>query len=465
MSSDDLDYDTFQLTALSPLDGRYVRETEPLREYWSEFAYIRGRVRVEVEYLIALSNETLLIRRLSETEQKLLRSIATTLTVDGARQIKAIEQTTRHDVKSIDYFLRSKLASTSLSDLIEWIHFGLTSEDVNQTAQALALRDSRDALLLPALDALIDLLAKLAHESRNMAMLGRTHGQVAVPTTLGKEIAAFLSRLKGQREILLLHRFEAKLSGAVGNFNALAAVAPEVDWLEFSARFIRSLGLEPNMLTTQLLPYDNWVRFFDALKLTNSILLDLAQDTWRYIGDDYLTLKVVGGEVGSSTMPQKVNPIDMENAEGNLGIANALFTHYASKLPVTRLQRDLSDSTVRRTFGVALGHTLLAWLNLTRGFKRVQANEPKMREALQAHWEVLAEGAQTILRAGGATEAYETLKSLTRGQVLSQSEYLAWVEGLDVDEPLKVRLRALTPFSYIGLAADLVDRALANSDS
>jgi adenylosuccinate lyase len=295
-------------------------------------------------------------------------------------------------------------------------------------------------------------------------MLARTHGQPAVPTTFGKELAVYIVRLKKQRTLLREHRFEAKLAGAVGNFNALVSAAPQVDWLAFSAQFIRTLGLDPNLQVTQLLPSDNWVRYFDSLRLTNSVLLDAAQDLWRYISDDYLTQRVVAGEVGSSTMPQKINPIDFENAEGNLGIANALFAHYAQKLPLSRLQRDLSDSTVRRTFGVALGHSLIAYLNLARGLDRIQPNEARLRQDLDTHWGVIAEGAQSILRAAGIENAYEALKALTRGKHLSESDYQSWVAGLSLDPSIQVKLQALSPFSYSGLAEELVERAL-NTDS
>jgi adenylosuccinate lyase len=287
-------------------------------------------------------------------------------------------------------------------------------------------------------------------------MLARTHGQPAVPTTLGKEFAVFLSRLRKQRAFLCAHRFEAKLAGAVGNHNALAAAAPNVDWLAFSDKFLRSLRLEPTFVVTQLMPYDNWIRYFDSLRLTNSILLDLSQDVWRYISDDYLVLKVKAGEVGSSTMPQKVNPIDFENAEGNLGLANSLLSHYAQKLAGSRLQRDLSDSTVRRTFGVALGHALLAFKNLARGLASIRANEVKLRADLDAHWEVIAEGAQTILRAAGLPNAYDELKKLTRGKSVTQSDIKAWIDTLAVNESVKARLRELTPHNYIGLGSRLL---------
>ncbi len=462
MTDDEMTTEISALRALSPLDGRYARETQPLQDYFSEFAYLRQRVRVEIEYLIALSRAAHLARPLSDTEEQFLRALAADFTLTAAQEIKRLEQTTRHDVKAIEYYLRAQLSASSLADIVEWLHFGLTSEDVNQTAQALALRDSRDTVLLPALDKIIARLAALARQYARTPMLARTHGQPAVPTTLGKEFAVFFSRLKTQRAWLSQHRFEAKLTGAVGNFNALVSAAPQVDWLAFSAQFIRALGLEPNLLTTQLMPFDNWLRYFHALHLTHSILLDATQNIWRYISDDYLTLRVAAGEVGSSTMPQKVNPIDFENAEGNLGLANALLAHYAQKLAVSRLQRDLSDSTVRRTFGVAFGHALLAFINFARGLEQIQADEAKMRQDLEAHWEVIAEGIQTILRAAGVPNAYEALKTLTRGKSITSSEFDAWIASLAVDESLKTRLRALTPFNYIGLAEQIVERALVD---
>lgn len=446
-----------ELLALSPLDGRYARETASLQNYFSEFAYIRDRIRIEIDYLIAFSRDAHLIRPLTCTEISTLQSLISNLSLNDARTIKQIEQTTRHDVKALEQFLRAQLASTSLADVVEWIHFGLTSEDVNQTAHALALRDSRDRAILPALDEIITRLDAFAQQHKRTPMLARTHGQPAVPTTLGKEFAVFVARLRTQREILRAHRFAAKLTGAVGNFNALVATAPHVDWLAFSAQFIRAYDLEPCLVTTQLAPFDNWVRYFDALRLTNSILIDLAQDLWRYISDDYLKPRVVASEVGSSTMPHKVNPIDFENAEGNLGIANALLEQYARKLPISRLQRDLSDSTVRRTFGVALGHTLVAYVNIARGLERIEANVDKMRADLDAHWEVLAEAAQTILRAAGVRDAYDQLKVLTRGKELAANEFHAWIESLAVDEAVKARLRALSPLTYIGLAERIVE--------
>ncbi len=435
------------LHALSPLDGRYEKETAPLRDFFSEFAYLRSRARLELDFLSALS-------KIGICPPPSLSLDA--FTDEDARKIQEYEKTTRHDVKAIEYFLREKLPA----EFHQWIHFGLTSEDVNNIAQALALRDSRDQALLPALDALLASLRDFAKRYRALPMLARTHGQPAVPTTLGKEIAVHLARLLECREQIASHKFEAKLTGAVGNLNALHAAFPNIDWLAFSRGFIHSLGLEANLVTTQILPCDNWLRYFQSLQLTNSILTGCAQDMWRYVSDGRLRQKVVEGEVGSSTMPQKVNPIDFENAEGNLGLANALLAHYVQKLAVSRLQRDLSDSTVRRTFGVALGHTLLAWNNLTRGLSRVEADEAKVKAELEAHWEVISEGAQTILRAAGRSDAYESLKSQTRGRSMDSTRYRVWVEALDVDEATRGRLMSLSPESYIGLAVKLTDEVI-----
>ena len=440
------------LHALSPLDGRYQNETAPLRDYFSEFAFLRARARLELDFLSALSKTGICPPS---------NSSLNSFTDEDALKIQEYEKTTRHDVKAIEYFLREKLPT----ELHQFIHFGLTSEDVNNIAQSLALRDSRDQVLLPALDNLINSLRDFAIQYRALPMLARTHGQPAVPTTLGKEIAVYVARLKKCRDAIAAHKFEAKLTGAVGNFNALQAAAPQVDWISFSKDFVESLGLEPNLITIQILPYDNWIRYFDSIKLANAILVDYTQDMWRYISAGCLKQKIVEGEVGSSTMPQKVNPIDFENAEGNLGVANALLTHYGQKFPVSRLQRDLSDSTVRRTFGVALGHTLLAWNNITRGMSRVDADEEKIKHELNEHWEVISEGAQMILRAAGRSDAYESLKSQTRGRVLTEADFRSWVEALDVNEETRIRLQSLSPESYLGLAVELVDDVIRQSGS
>ncbi|HJS17209.1 MAG TPA: adenylosuccinate lyase [Anaerolineales bacterium] len=447
---------TEPLHALSSLDGRYAEMTAPLADYFSEFAFLRERVRVELDYLSALSASGL-VRSLTESESAELEAVNANFSTQEVETIQAFERQTRHDVKAIEYFLRERLRDTPLSDLLPWIHFGLTSEDVNNLAQAIALRDSRDHVLLPALDGLLIALREFAINNRAVPMLARTHGQPALPTTLGREFAVYAARLKKTRDDISAHRFEAKLSGAVGNFNALQTAAPQVDWLAFSKSFVSSFDLEPNLLTTQILPYDNWIRYFDLLRLTNSILIDFAQDVWRYISDGSLKQELIDGEVGSSTMPHKVNPIDFENAEGNLGLANALFTYYSQKLPISRLQRDLSDSTVRRTFGAALGHSLIAWINLQRGLTRIAPNEEKLKSELNAHWEVIAEGAQTILRAAGKPNAYESLMQRTRGRVLTEADYKSWCDEIEVDDETRSRLKHLSPESYLGLAIQLTD--------
>ena len=448
---------TDTLHALSSLDGRYAEATRPLTEFFSEFAFLRDRVRVELNFLAALS-ETGMVRPLTDSESAQLASIYANFSTADAELILDYERKTRHDVKAIEYFIQSKLQGTSLNDLLSWIHFGLTSEDANSLGQAIVLKESRDKIILPTLQALLSNLSDFAIRYKSVPMLARTHGQFAVPTTLGKEISVYIARLKKTLNDIASHRFEAKLTGAVGNFNALQAAAPQMDWLSFSEDFVSSFDLEPNLFTTQILPYDNWVCYFDLIRLTNSILIDFAQDVWRYISDGTLKQAVVAGEVGSSTMPQKVNPIDFENAEGNLGVANSLFMHYAQKLTVSRLQRDLSDSTVRRTFGAAMGHSLLAWGNFQRGLKRIAPDEEKLNAELNAHWEVISEGAQTILRAAGKPDAYESLKELTRGRILTEMDYKSWVASINVDDEVRAQLTLLSPQSYIGLAIELVDR-------
>jgi adenylosuccinate lyase len=459
------------LNLLSPLDGRYADVTAPLTNYFSEFAFLRDRVRVELDYLAALSKIGL-TRALTELESAQLGSIRANFSLDDAESILAYERTTRHDVKAIEYFIQSKLLkSTDLvtdaqdktplfQGLVPWIHFGLTSEDTNSIGQAIALNESCRNVILPALDHLLSALCDFVIENRAVPMLARTHGQYAVPTTLGKEFAVYVARLDKLYRQIDGFNFEAKLTGAVGNLNALQAAAPQIDWLTFSEEFIAHFDLSPNLITTQILPYDNWIQYFDLIRLTNSILIDFAQDVWRYISDGYLRQAVVEGEVGSSTMPQKVNPIDFENAEGNLGIANSLIAHYAQKLTVSRLQRDLSDSTVRRTFGIALGHTLVAWTNLQRGLKRIAPDGEKLKAELNAHWEVVSEGAQTILRAAGKPDAYESLKERTRGRVMTEPDYMLWCDSIEVDDKVRAQLKKLSPETYIGLAVELTDRVV-----
>lgn len=448
------------LFALSPLDGRYARAMDPLRDYMSEYALIRDRVGVEIAYLRALSSSTSLVRRFTEAEDQFLLTILELFATNDAKRVQELEMETRHDVKAIEYYLREKLQGTSLQDVIPFLHFGLTSEDINQTAIAFSLLESRDEVLLPKLNELLGRVKQFAQEYAALPILAKTHGQPAVPTTLGKEFVNFYTRIRTQYVRMRDHKFSAKLTGAVGNFNALAAAAPNVDWIQFSTRFLESLGLVPALYNTQLMPYDNWIEYFDALRLTNSILLDFAQDMWRYISDDVLKQKAQEKEVGSSTMPQKVNPIDFENGEGNLGIANSLLEFYARKLAVSRLQRDLSDSTVRRTFGVAFGHTLVAWQNLVRGLDRIEPNVEHIEQALEMHWEIVAEGAQTLLRAAGVDNAYEQLKTLTRGKPLTREGYEQWVYNLKGTAQLKAKLLELSPQKYIGLAEQLTRKAL-----
>ncbi|MFN3741842.1 MAG: adenylosuccinate lyase [Anaerolineales bacterium] len=443
------------LLALSPLDGRYQEQTAPLREWFSEFAYFRFRLRVEIAYLLFLNERMRKPRPLSAEERRRIQQIAENFSLSDATRIQELERQTRHDVKALELFIRERLDAIAIPDLIPWVHFGLTSEDVNSTAQALTLAASRENVLLPSLDLLLVHLTELARTHAETLMPARTHGQIAVPTTFGKEMAVFVARLKPLREALARHVFQAHWSGAVGNFNAVVVAFPEVDWPAFSHDFLASLGLTPHPCTTQILPYENWLEYFSHLYRVNAVLLDLVQDLWRYISDGYLGLQVMMEEVGSSTMPQKVNPIDFENAEGNLGLANALIEHYQRKLPISRLQRDLSDSTVRRTFGVALGHTLVAWQAVLRGLERLRVYPHVMADVLEEHWEVVAEGAQTLLRAAGYAEAYDWLKALTRGRSLTRDAYLEWVESLPVEPSLKDRLRALSPQEFIGLSQQL----------
>jgi len=449
---------------LSSLDGRYARDTELLREYFSEFAFFRGRVQLEISYLIALSQNTELLRRFTPQELETLERLRADFSLDDAQHIKSIEASTRHDVKAIENYLAGHLLDTSLADTVSWLHFGLTSDDVNLTALAIALRESRDLIFLPALEQIIFSLSELAKRHKSTVMLARTHGQAAVPTTFGKEMAVYVSRLERQRQMLSAHIFESKWSGAVGNANAFVAGVPDIEWPSFCTDFLKGLGVRSAPISTQIIPYDNWLEYFQTLQLINGILLDLAGDMWRYISDDYLKLRLVQDEVGSSTMPQKVNPIDFENAEGNLGLANSLFEFYIRKLPVSRLQRDLSDSTVRRSFGTALGHTLIAWRSIARGLDRVEVHEPRLRSELESHWEVIAEGAQTILRSTNDPSAYQQLKNLTRGVGISPESYHQWVNELNVDKQIKARLRALSPQTYIGLAEEIVENIIKGID-
>jgi len=445
------------LTALSPLDGRYAPQTDALRPIFSEFGLIARRVRVEIAWLRALCDEPGIpeARALTASETVLLDEIAAGFSLKDAERVKAIESKTNHDVKAVEYFIRERLAATSLAGLSEFVHFACTSEDINNVAHALMLRDGL-AVLRDAQDALIAALADLAAASRDAAMLARTHGQPASPTTLGKELAVFVLRLRRQSSQLAALDLPAKLNGAVGNYNAHHAAYPDVAWPALAARVLeRAFGLRQNPLTTQIEPHDGMAEAFDALVRWNTVLLDLDRDIWSYIALGYLGQKAVAGEVGSSTMPHKVNPIDFENSEGNLGLANALLEHMARKLPVSRLQRDLTDSTVLRNMGAAFGYCLIACRATLKGLGKVRVNPARMAADLDAAWEVMAEPIQTVMRKHGLPNPYERLKELTRGRTIDAAGVRAFIAALEIPEADKQRLLAMTPSTYTGLAPEL----------
>jgi len=449
------------LTAISPLDGRYAGQLEPLRTYFSEFGLIRYRVRVEIEWLIALAANAHLreIGPFSDATVAELRRLAADFSAGNGERVKAIEAETNHDVKAIEYWLKESARSNpEVQKASEFIHFACTSEDINNLAYALALDGCRRAVLLPALERIIDSLAAMAHDLAELPMLSRTHGQPATPTTLGKEIANFVFRLRRARSGVGGVRLLGKSNGAVGNYNAHLAAYPGFDWESFARRFVESLGLEFNPYTTQIEPHDSLAEFFDAVARTNTVLLDLDRDLWGYVSLGYFRQRVKEGEVGSSTMPHKVNPIEFENSEGNLGVANSLLRHLADKLPVSRWQRDLSDSTALRNVGVALGHSLLAWRSCLRGLDGLEADPKRLADDLEANWEVLAEPVQTLMRRYGVPNAYEQLKALTRGKGITREGLAEFVRGLAIPESEKLRLLELTPATYIGKAAELAKR-------
>lgn len=454
--------DLTELIAISPIDGRYWKNVRVLCEYFSDFAFIRYRIRVEVGASLALINE-LKIRKINEKDREKWRSIYKKFAITDAQKIVAADSTwdktksnvTRHDFKAIEYFVRDRLKQMGYVDCESFVHFGLTTYDIEIPSYALALKEANENILLPAITDLVIILQTLVKQNSNLTMIARTHGQAAVPTTLGKEFKNFLVRIEKIKKELESHQFEAKLDGAVGNFNALLAAYPRIDWVKFSDEFIKGLGLVPNHFTTQILPYDNWLEYFSKLKLLNNVLIGFCQDMWRYISDDYLLQKVGEKDIGSSTMPQKVNPISFENAEGNLGIANSLIGFFESKLPISRLQRDLSDKTVKRNFGVALAHSLLAYQNILSGLEKIIPNNAKIAIDLEDHWEVIAEGIQTILRAEGVSDAYEKLKDLTRGKKVTKTDYEKFIEEINVSKEVKEKLRKLSPQNYVGLAKEL----------
>jgi len=449
------------LAALSPLDGRYARAADPLRQTLSEAALIRYRVSVELSWLRALAAGRAIkgLRPFSRATLSSLDRLVERFDEADAERIKEIESRTNHDVKAIEYWLKQRLArQREAQGALEFIHFACTSEDINNLAYALMLGDARDNVLLPSLEQVIAVLRRLAHRHAALPMLSRTHGQAASPTTLGKELANFVHRLQRARERIAAVSLLGKMNGAVGNYNAHVAASPEVDWEPFCRRFVESLGLEFNPYTIQIEPHDAFAELFDAFARCNSILLDLDRDLWGYISLGYFRQKLRKGEVGSSTMPHKVNPIDFENSEGNIGIANALLRHLAEKLPVSRWQRDLSDSTALRNAGVALGHTLLAHASCLKGLAKLEADPRRLAEDLDANWEVLGEAVQQVMRRHGIPDGYEKLKAMTRGKRLDRTGLVSFIRGLSIPAEAKKRLLALTPAKYTGLAAALAKR-------
>ena len=446
------------LTALSPLDGRYAGKVDALRPIFSEYGLIRARVKVEVEWLLALAGDPGIVelKPFSAAAAARLRALAEGFSVEDAARVKAIEATTNHDVKAVEYLIKEKLKDDAeLGPALEFVHFACTSEDINNLSYALMLSEARRAVLLPKLDALVDKLRALAHEHAALPMLSRTHGQTASPTTVGKELANVVARLQRQREVLAALPMPGKINGAVGNYNAHVAAYPDIDWTAFSRRFVESLGLDWQPYTTQIEPHDGIAELCDACKRIDTIAIDLCRDVWGYISQGYFRQAVKAGEVGSSTMPHKVNPIDFENAEGNFGIASALFEHFAAKLPISRWQRDLTDSTVLRALGTAFGHMLIGFDSLQKGLGKLSANPERLAADLDAAWEVLAEAVQTVMRRHGLPNPYEQLKALTRGHGITEASMREFIRTLDLPADAKQRLLEMTPATYTGLAERL----------
>jgi len=454
--------DLAALTALSPLDGRYAAKVAALSPHFSEYGLVRHRIRVELAWLVALSDEAGIaeLAPFSIASRKAIEKIAVDFSPVDAARVKAIERVTNHDVKAVEYWLKERAADVpEIARGAEFIHFACTSEDINNLAHGLALAAARHDILLPALRAIAADVRQLAHAHADVAMLSRTHGQPATPTTLGKEMANVYARI--ERQVVAIERtpIKGKINGAVGNYNAHAAAYPEVDWERLAARVVTSLGLEFNPYTTQIEPHDYMAELFDAIARANTILIDLDRDVWGYISLGYFRQRMREGEVGSSTMPHKVNPIDFENSEGNLGLANALLRHLAEKLPISRFQRDLTDSTVLRNMGVALGYALLGWSSLRQGLGKLTVDAQRIAQDLDANWEVLAEPIQTVMRRYGIEQPYEKLKALTRGHSGMTRETLhAFIDGLALPDDAKTRLKALTPANYVGLAVELAKR-------
>jgi adenylosuccinate lyase len=447
------------ITAISPIDGRYASKVTELTECFSEYALLRNRVKVEVMWLLALCAEPGIAecRAVTAEEEKTLRAIVDDFTAEEAQKVKKIEAVTNHDVKAVEYYLKEKIAGTSLEELTEFLHFACTSEDINNLSHALMLKDGL-TVTTPLQTEIIDQLKKLAGEFKNVPMLARTHGQTASPTTIGKELAVFAARLQKQSGNIAQVEILGKLNGAVGNFNAHLSAYPDVDWPTLTKGVIEDeLGLQQNMFTTQIEPHDYMSELFDALTRWNTILTDLNRDIWTYISMAYFGQKTVAGEVGSSTMPHKVNPIDFENSEGNCGLANAIFGHLSTKLPISRLQRDLTDSTVLRNMGVGFGYSMIAYRSTLKGLGKLNLNEHKLTADLDNAWEIMAEPIQTVMRKAGIEKPYEKLKELTRGQTIDCTTIRAFVEGLALADEDKQRLLDMTPASYTGMAAKIVE--------
>ena len=446
------------LTAISPIDGRYARQTEKLRPIFSELGLIHRRVRVEIQWLLALAKETSIpeVTMPDTSVRKRLEALANDFDEQAATRVKTIESTTNHDVKAVEYYIKECFADEpDLEELLEYVHFACTSEDINNLSHALMLKDARDEVLAPMMRAVIEDLRRIAHELADYPMLSRTHGQAASPTTVGKEVANFVARLERQANAFEAQPLFGKLNGAVGNYNAHLSAYPNVDWPKLAKRVITDFGLEQNPYTAQIEPHDYMAEMFHSVARFNTVLLDLNRDIWGYISLGYFRQKLRDGEVGSSTMPHKVNPIDFENAEGNLGIANAMLEHLSAKLPVSRWQRDLSDSTVLRNLGVAMAHTLIALNATRRGLGKLEVNAATLAADLDATWEVLAEPIQTVMRKHGIEQPYEKLKALTRGQSITQASLQEFVGSLGLPDEARDELMAMTPESYTGHAAKL----------
>jgi adenylosuccinate lyase len=431
------------------LDGRNYQKIEPLTRYFSEWALNKYRLLIEISYLRALSAQKV-IRKLTLKEKKTLKEIHHRFSLQEMKSLKEIEKKVNHDIKAVELYLKLKIKKTTLADIIPSVHFCLCSEDINNLAYGLMIKESLQNVVLPRLKELINIIQLLALESRRVVMVGRTHGQPAAPTILGKEILVFLMRLKMEEQILQKAKIEGKLTGSVGNFNSFFLTFPAVNWPSFSKNFVSSLKLEPNLTTTQILPYDSYLRVFDCIKRINYILLGFVQDMWLYIAADYFSLKIIKKEVGSSSMPQKVNPIDFEAAEGNLGFSNSMYEYFTRKLSVSRLQRDLSDSTVRRNFGLAIAYTYFAWDSIFRGLSRVKVKKEKIKQDLDSHWELLMEAVQNILRKHQIPSALEKVKDLSRGVKMTKNDFLDLINKLPIDSKIKKELRKLKPKDYCG---------------